>query len=119
MPTVRVLPDGTVTVQLSSCPLDPASPVTGTRTAGRCAWKRTLLRYGEIAGTAGLPATTVQSMPVSSFAASDIIEWLHGGSNTRSTSASATVGIISSLVRASSTRMSPMPQPGAVRVSFT
>ncbi|KAG0907623.1 hypothetical protein G6F40_018101 [Rhizopus arrhizus] len=58
-------------------------------------------------------------MPVSSRAASDIMCWFHGGSNTSSTSASATVGIISSLLRTSSTRMSPMPQAGAVRVIFT
>src|SRR6478752_4733909 len=39
-----------------------------------------------------------------------------GGSNTSSTSASVTVGIISSLLRTSSTRMSPMPHAGAVSV---
>lgn len=58
-------------------------------------------------------------MPVSSLASSDIMSCVHGGSNTRSTSASTRVGIISNLVRASSTRMSPMPQPGAVKVSLT
>lgn len=65
------------------------------------------------------PNPTVHSMPVSSLAASDIMDWFHGGSKTRSTSASSTVGISSSLVRTSSTRMSPMPQPGAVSVIFT
>ena len=52
-------------------------------------------------------------------AASDIIALFHGGSNTSSTSASAMVGTRSTLVRTSSTRMSPMPQPGAVRVILT
>src|SRR5690606_35445765 len=61
----------------------------------------------------------LQNIPVSSRAASDIMLAFHGGSNTSSTSASATVGIISIRLRASSTRISPMPQPGAVRVIFT
>src|SRR5690606_6584494 len=60
-----------------------------------------------------------QNMPVSSRAASDIMCWFHGGSNTSSTSASAMVGISSSASRTSATRMSPMPQPGAVRVMRT
>ncbi len=65
---------------------------------------------------ATVPARHVYIMPVSRRAASDIMCRFHGGSNTRSTSASATVGIISSLLRTSSTRISPMPQPGAVSV---
>src|SRR6185437_5806806 len=61
----------------------------------------------------------IHIMPVCNFASSDIMDWFQGGSNTRSICASLIVGIISSLVRASSTRMSPMPQPGAVSVSLT
>src|ERR1017187_2461802 len=41
------------------------------------------------------PSSLNYNMPVSSRAASDIIVWFHGGSKTRATSASATVGIIS------------------------
>src|SRR3546814_3844254 len=44
-------------------------------------------------------------MPVASFAASDIIVWFHGGSNTNSTSVSAIVGIYSTLLLMSATRI--------------
>src|SRR5690606_40826591 len=73
-------------------------------------------------GAAGMPRSAprhAQNIPVSSRAASDIMWRFQGGSNTSSTSASATVGISSSASRTSATRMSPMPQPGAVRVMRT
>ena len=92
----------------------------GPPNKGRAAGKfRYILRIRYCSACRAARTQTAQSMPVSSLAASDIIECVHGGSNTRSTSASTMVGIISSLVRASSTRISPMPQPGAVRVSLT
>ena len=62
------------------------------------------------------PAVPGYSMPVSRRAASDIMLWFHGGSNTSSTSASTTVGTRSTLVRTSSTNTSPIPHPGAVSV---
>ena len=58
----------------------------------------------------------VYSIPNSSFAVSDIISRFHGGSNTSSTSVLATVGISETFARTSSTKISPMPQPGAVSV---
>ena len=45
-----------------------------------------------------------------------VMVWFHGGSKTRSTSATAIVGMSSTLARTSSTSMSPMPHPGAVSV---
>src|SRR5579863_3382806 len=69
----------------------------------------------ELAGRADVDPAA-QNIPVCRRAASDIMDWLHGGSKVRLTRASRTVGIRVSLSRTSSTRMSPMPQPGAVRV---
>jgi len=57
-------------------------------------------------------------MPVCKRASSDIMVWFHGGSNTNSTFARATVGTICTLSRTSWTRTSPIPQPGAVKVIF-
>src|SRR5690606_15488822 len=61
----------------------------------------------------------VYIMPVCSLASSDIMLWFQGGSNTNSTATSATVGMMAIFSLASCTRMSPMPQPGAVNVMST
>ena len=45
--------------------------------------------------------------------------WFQGGSKVSDTRASRTVGIRWILSRTSSTRISPMPHPGAVRVIVT
>src|SRR5690606_19584769 len=85
--------------------LPPGTRRGCARTSRRTASRRST--RGAAACRAGarcrLPA---YSIPVSRRAASDIMLWFHGGSNTSSTSASAIVGIISSLLRTSSTRIS-------------
>src|SRR5439155_17340927 len=65
------------------------------------------------------PPTGDYIMPSSSRADSDIMLGFQGGSKTTSTMASRTPGTPSILPCASAARTPPMPQPGAVSVSFT
>ena len=67
----------------------------------------------------GVPVRLRYIIPVCRRAASDIIDWFHGGSKTSSTSTLRIVGISFSLSRTSATSTSPMPQPGAVSVILT
>lgn len=53
------------------------------------------------------------------FPSSEIMDWFHGGSHTRRTSAELTPGTSTILLRASSAMAGPMPQPGAVSVINT
>src|SRR5438128_11792590 len=57
--------------------------------------------------------------PNCSFAASVIIPWFHGGSQTNSTFASSISSTDSSLFCTSCASRGPIPQPGAVTVIFT
>src|SRR5439155_24886851 len=57
--------------------------------------------------------------PNCNFAASVIIPWFHGGSQTNSTFASSISSTDSSLFCTSCASTGPMPQPGAVNVIFT
>ena len=69
--------------------------------------------------TAGSHKILNQSRPSCSFAASVIMLWFHGGSQTSSTFASSIGSSEINLFCTSCASTGPMPQPGAVRVILT